>query len=142
MSGKRRNLSCLRPNAELVTVARWPALAYPWLPTAVRTRSQLPELANGCAADEFSTGLRIAGINDGSVLRNPSNRSGPINARVQALGADGAVSWLLNDRYIGATHGPAPLELRFETSGDQHLVAIDSAGRYASLGVRTVLPGQ
>ena len=138
-TGRRRNLSCLRADAELVTVARWPALAYPWLSTGLRERSQLPDLAAGCVNDEYSTGLRIAGIRDGSVLRTPSNRRGPISARVQALGADGDISWLLNDRYIGSTKGPAMLDLRFETAGDQHLVAIDSAGRYASARLRTLL---
>ncbi|MBK9656267.1 MAG: penicillin-binding protein 1C [Rhodanobacteraceae bacterium] len=138
-SGRRRNLSCMASDAELVTVARWPALAYPWLSTALRQRSQLPDLAKGCVADEFSTGLRIGGLNDGSVLRTPSNRSGPIKVRVQALGTDGAVRWLLNERYVGSTRGPAVLDLQFDDAGDQYLIAIDSAGRHASLRVRTVL---
>jgi penicillin-binding protein 1C len=138
-SGARRNLSCLRDNSELVTVARWPALAFPWLSAAVRQRAQLPQLASGCDKDEYSTGLRIGGLNDGSVLRTPSNRSGPILARVQALGTDGPVSWLLNDRYVGHTDANGTLELRFEHAGDQHVIALDSAGRHASLRVRTIL---
>jgi penicillin-binding protein 1C len=138
-SGRRLNLSCLKSGATLVTVARWPALAYPWLSTTLRRRSELPPLASGCAADEFSTGLRIAGINDGSVLRAPSNRPGPIRSRVQALGADGEVRWLLNDRYLGKTQGPAALDLLFDSAGDQHLIAIDEGGRYASLQVRIML---
>ena len=138
-TGARRNLSCLRDDAELVSVARWPALAYPWLSASVRQRAQLPPLASGCAADEYSTGLRIGGLNDGSVLRNPSNRSGPILARLQALGADGKVDWLLNDRYVGSTTAGGVLELRFDHSGDQHVIALDGAGRHASLRVRTIL---
>ncbi len=141
-SGLRRNLSCMRPDAELVTVARWPALAYPWLSTALRKRTELPALAAGCVADEYSTGLRIGGLSDGSVLRTPSNRSGPIKARVQALGTDGEVRWLLNERYVGITQGPAMLDLQFDTGGDQYLVAIDHAGRHASLRVRTVQGAQ
>lgn len=135
--GLRRNLSCHRADALLVTVARWPALAYPWLSKATRQRSELPPLAKGCTPDEYSTGLRIAGINDGSVLRTPSNRSGPITVRVQALGTDGQIQWLLNDRLAGQTQGSAPLDLKLDSSGDQHLVALDAAGRSASVRVRT-----
>lgn len=138
-SGERRNLSCLRPDTALATVARWPALAYPWLSGGSRKRSELPPLAKGCVPDEFSTGLRIGGLNDGSVLRTPSNRSGPIHARVQALGADGRVSWLMNDRYIGQTEDSEALELAFADSGDQRLVAIDSGGRYAATRIRTIV---
>ncbi|MBL8243139.1 MAG: penicillin-binding protein 1C [Rhodanobacteraceae bacterium] len=138
-AGLRRNLSCHRPDAQLVTVARWPALAYPWLSSTTRQRSELPPLAKGCATDEYSTGLRIAGINDGSVLRTPSNRSGPISVRVQALGADGRIQWLLNDRLVGQTLGAAPLELKLDSNGDLHLVALDAAGRHASVRVRTIL---
>ncbi|MEZ5469105.1 MAG: penicillin-binding protein 1C [Lysobacterales bacterium] len=136
---KRLNLSCLKPDSRLITVARWPALAYPWLSTGLRRRSELPPLAPGCIADEYSTGLRIAGINDGSVLRTPSNRRGPIRTQVQALGTDGEVRWLLNDRYLGKTQGPAMLDLEFDHSGDQRLVAIDPAGRYDGISVRTIL---
>lgn len=136
---KRLNLSCLKKNSRLVTVARWPALAYPWLSRTLRQRSELPALASGCTADEFSTGLRIAGINNESILRAPGNRPGPIRSRVQALGADGEVRWLLNDRYLGKTQGPAPLDLEFDSAGDQQLIAIDKAGHYATLSVRIIL---
>lgn len=140
-TGERRNLSCLNDSAELVTVARWPALAYPWLGGRVRRLAELPPLANGCVADELSSGLRIGGINDGSVLRNPSNKLGVIRTSVRALGTDATVSWLLNDRYVGASRSDAPLEIRFERDGDYRLVAIDAAGSFASLEVRVLGTG-
>lgn len=139
VTGNRLNLSCLSRNARLVTVARWPALAYPWLSSTLRKRSELPALAKGCAADEFSTGLRIAGINNESVLRAPGNRTGPIRQRVQALGTDGEVRWLMNDRFLGKTEGPAALEVVFDRAGDQRLIAIDQAGRFATITVRIML---
>ncbi|GMU43860.1 MAG: hypothetical protein AMXMBFR25_18460 [Lysobacterales bacterium] len=139
-NGRRLNLSCgAAADGDLVTVARWPALAYPWLTSALRARSELPALASGCAADEYSAGLRIAGLDDGSVLRAPSNRPGALTVRVQALGADGEIHWLLNDRLAGRTRGLSPLELRFEHNGDQHLVAIDAGGRHAAVRVRTIM---
>lgn len=140
-SGARRNLSCLRPDTALVTVARWPALAYPWLSDALRRRSELPALAQGCVADDFSTGLRIAGLVDGVILRNPSNRRGTIRARAQALGSDGQVRWLLNDRFLAYTQGDASVVLQFDRDGDQRLVAIDAAGRYDRVSVRVIGTG-
>ncbi len=139
---KRLNLSCLNEHAVLQSVARWPALAYPWLTGRVRALAALPELAAPCAADEFGAGLRIAGINDGSVLRNPSNRVGAVRASVKALGADGEVRWLMGDRWIAQSRADAPVEIHFERDGDYRLIAIDQAGAYAQLSVRVLGTGQ
>lgn len=141
VSGERRNLSCLNASAELTTVARWPALAYPWLSGRVRALAQVPTLARGCAADEFSAGLRIGGITDGSVLRNPSNKLGAIRTSVRALGTDTSVSWLLNDRYLGKSQADSPIEIRFERDGDYRVVAIDAAGSFASVQLRVLGTG-
>lgn len=141
-SGARRNLSCLRADSQVVTVARWPALSYPWLSRRMRLRSELPALAAGCVPDDYSTGIRIAGLVDGVVLRNPSNRAGAIRTRAQALGSDGEIRWLLDDRYFASSQRDANIEVRFERDGDHRLVAIDSAGRFASVNVRVIGTGQ
>jgi len=139
---KRLNLSCLNPNAALETVARWPALAYPWLAGRVRALAAVPALASQCVADEFGAGLRITGINDGSVLRNPSNRRGTIRASVKALGTDGEVRWLLDDRWIAKSLADSPVEILFERDGDYRLVAVDQSGAFAKLSVRVLDTGQ
>jgi penicillin-binding protein 1C len=122
-------------------VARWPALAYPWLSAPLRARSALPDLAPGCAPDELGEGLRIAGLNHGAVLRQPPNRNGPLRARVQALGSDGQVQWLLNERPHARSRGSDALELVFAEDGEHRIIAIDSSGRHAALSVRVMGTG-
>jgi membrane carboxypeptidase/penicillin-binding protein PbpC len=78
---------------------------------------------------------------DGVILRNPSNRRGTIRARAQALGSDGQVRWLLNDRFLAYTQGDASVVLQFDRDGDQRLVAIDAAGRYDRVSVRVIGTG-
>ncbi|HEY0180781.1 MAG TPA: penicillin-binding protein 1C, partial [Dokdonella sp.] len=54
------------PRIAEVDVARWPALAYPWLPRELRRRASLPPLAPGCAPDglDASQPIRIDGVAD------------------------------------------------------------------------------
>jgi penicillin-binding protein 1C len=140
-SGRRRNQSCPGPGLVAVTVARWPTLAYPWLTPAQRARSAIPELAPGCLPDGLGEGLRIAGLQDGSVLRQPPNRHGALRARVQALGSDGAVQWLLNERPHARSRAHEAVELVFAADGEHRILAIDSSGRYATLTVRVLGTG-
>ncbi len=134
----RLNRSCLRPDAEVIEIARWPTLAQPWLSTALGERSALPPLHPSCASDELSTGIRIHGLSDGMLLRNPGNRRGPIVSQLQLLGSRGTVRWLSNDRLVGQTTGMAAMEIRFEADGDYRLVAIDESGAWSAIGVRVV----
>lgn len=135
-SGNRLNLTCFNANAELHSVARWPALAYPWLSTRIRRLSAITALAPGCQPDELSAGLIISGLNDGVVLRNPSNRRGSIRHGVQAIGSDGVVRWLLNQVWIGETRADGRIELEFKQDGDYRLIALDEAGHHASVQIR------
>lgn len=140
-SGARRNLSCLRPDSRLVTIARWPALAYPWLRGSVKRQSALPALAPDCAADEYSTGLRIAGISDGGIVRNPGRQLGALTIEVQALGSDGAIHWLLDDRLVAQSRGDQRIRIRLEQDGDHVLIAIDPAGSSDRVTLRAIGTG-
>ncbi len=137
-SGRRHNQSCPHEPLEAVTVARWPALAYPWLSGPLRARSAIPDLAPGCAPDALGEGLRIAGLNNGAVLRHPPNRNGALRARVQALGSDGRVQWLLNERPHATSVGAEAVELAFAEDGEHRVIAIDSSGRHATISVRVL----
>jgi penicillin-binding protein 1C len=134
----RRNASCPAAAAQLETVARWPALAHPWLSSELRERASLPPLHPDCAPDELSQGLRIGGISDGMVLRNPSNRRGAIRIETQALGSRSEVRWLINDRYAGSSTGIESMQLRFDADGDYRVVAIDGAGAWAAVSLRVI----
>lgn len=137
-SGARLNLSCLREDAEQVTIARWPALAYPWLRGSLKRRSALPALAPGCAPDEYSTGLRIAGVSDGSIVRNPGQRRGPLTLEVQALGSDSRILWLLDDRLVAQSQGDQRIRILIQRDGDHQLIAIDDAGSSDRVTVRAI----
>ncbi len=134
----RRNASCVASSAELIQIARWPTLAHPWLSGELRERASLPPLHPECVGDDLRQGLRIGGLSDGMVLRNPSNRKGPIEIEPQALGGSGVVRWLLNDRHVGNTSNLAPIRIRLQQDGDYRIVAIDDGGAWASVSIRAL----
>jgi penicillin-binding protein 1C len=116
------------------TIARWPALATPWLSAGERRRATLPPLAADCRElREPEPGLRIAGVVDGSVLRRAPNSRLPPQLNLRALGTREEVRWLLDGRLLGRTRGDAPLLAALEREGRQRLVALDAAGRFASV---------
>ena len=128
------------PRVKQIDVARWPALAYPWLPRDVRRRASLPPLANGCAADGLDSAqpIRIDGIADQATIARAPNSTAPASVRVRALGASGNVLWLINGRLEGETHGAQAFQHAFADPGDQTITAIGDGGAYAQLRVRVL----
>jgi penicillin-binding protein 1C len=102
-SGARRNLSCMKADADVRQIARWPALAYPWLSLETRNNASLPPLARECSPDVAQIfPLVIEGINDQSVLKTPPNRDS-VAIGVRALGSNSEIRWLLDNALIGAS---------------------------------------
>jgi len=64
------------------------------------------------------------------VLRRAPGSARPPSVALRALGADGAVDWLVNGQLVGRSDGLRPLQWRFEQPGEQAIVALDRAGRY------------
>src|SRR5690606_35331005 len=123
----------------LSSIAPWPALVHPWLTRAERRQTTLPPLASDCTAPaEPMRTLRIAGIVDGTVLRRPSNCADAPEVSVRALGAIDDVDWLIDGRRIAGSRNDAPVQLRFDQTGPQRLLAIDSHGRYAYIDIRVL----
>lgn len=140
-SGLRLAGECSAAHEEtLASLAPWPVLAHPWLSAAERRRAALPALAPDCRdSTEPAPVLRIAGLVDGAVLRSPSNRQRAPEVSVRALGTREQVQWLLDGRLLAHSQGESPVQLRFEQSGVQRLLAIDRHGRHAHIDLR-VLP--
>ncbi|MFX8512406.1 hypothetical protein ABTM04_21265, partial [Acinetobacter baumannii] len=70
-SGLRLSADCGAAHARATRqVARWPALASPWLSAAQRQAARLPPLAPDCAPDgrESAGELRIEGVHEGATL--------------------------------------------------------------------------
>ncbi|MCX7562869.1 penicillin-binding protein 1C [Xanthomonadaceae bacterium XH05] len=140
ITGHRLAGACSAQHAEsLSSIAPWPALVHPWLTRAERRQATLPPLASDCTAPaEPMRTLRIAGIVDGTVLRSPSNRADAPEVSVRALGAIDDVDWLIDGRRIAGSRNDAPVQLRFDQTGPQRLLAIDSHGRYAYIDIRVL----
>ena len=135
-SGRRLSASCSAPHRrELRHVARWPALAAPWLGAADRAAARLPPLAPDCADDGRggALALRIDGVNDGALLLRAPGSERPPRLALRATGAEGEVQWLLNGRLVGRTRGGQPLWREFPDAGRQQLTALAEGGAWASL---------
>ena len=140
-TGERVSAVCSLPHdRRSVEVARWPALASPWLTVAERRASRLPPLAADCMADGRGAAeeLRIEGINDGAtVARAPGSRH-PVRLSLRALGTGSRVQWLLDGRRIGETEGAGSLTYDFGDAGDHTLTALAETGAWASLRFRVL----
>lgn len=121
-------------------IARWPALAYPWLSRDIRRRASLPPLAAGCASDglDATQPLRIEGLADRAAIARAPNSDQPASVRLRALGAGGEVLWLINGRLEGRTVGAQSFEHAFADPGEQSITALAAGGAYAQLQLRVL----
>lgn len=138
-TGLRLSADCLRPHvARESQVARWPALASPWLGESLRAASRLPALSPDCSDDgrEASESLRIDGVNDGATLASAPGATRGVRLSLRALGTDRRVQWLLDGRWIGETRGAQPLLHAFDQPGQHELTALADSGAWAGVRFR------
>ena len=139
-SGLRLGAGCRAQATREVDIARWPALAYPWLSREERRRASLPALAAGCAPDALDAmhPLRIDGLADGATVARAPNSTKPASVRLRALGTQGSVSWLVNGRLAATTIASESFEQVFDEPGAQTITAMTDAGTWAQLRVRVL----
>jgi penicillin-binding protein 1C len=132
-TNRRLNLSCMQADAISRQVARWPAMAYPWLSADTKAKANLPALAPGCAPDTTRVDpLIIEGVLPDSVLKAPANRTiVPVGVRV--IGTIHRVQWLLDDQLIGTSAANMQLQFDLPEVGRHRLVAMDVDGRFAAV---------
>ena len=132
-SGLRLSAECGGPHVAVdAEIARWPALASPWLSAQERRGSSLPSLSPDCVADgrAAADALHIEGINDGAgVARAPGSAHGARLA-VRALGAPGRVQWLLDGRWIAETTAAQAFTRDYEETGEHTLTALADSGAW------------
>ncbi|MCK7594190.1 penicillin-binding protein 1C [Pseudomarimonas salicorniae] len=135
VSGRRLSALCRGVHqSALHPVARWPALALPWLDAETRRRSLPPPLSPDCLEDSPPLeALVILGIDAGSRLRSPPGNPNAPKASVRASGATGNVRWLLNGRLAGESASSEPLTLSLDHPGPQILTALDATQRYGQV---------
>jgi penicillin-binding protein 1C len=135
-TGKRLSAECREPHAsKRRQIARWPALAMPWLPAAWRAQASLPPLSPDCVDDGRggTEALHIEGVNDGATLARAPGRAGGVKLSLRAVGATSRVQWLLDGRWIGETEGARPLSREFAEPGRHELTALADSGAWDSL---------
>lgn len=122
------------PQATTRTYARWPTLLDPWVEGLWRDEVERLPIAKECEHPQDKLrperSLRITGIEHGSVLQ-PRPGQTEVSVRVQAIGSDEPITWLLNGRTLRTTASDrAGLQLTLASKGTQTLTAIDAIGRY------------
>jgi len=138
--GRRLSGACHARRERTIQLARWPALATPWLSVDDRASSALPPLAPGCAADslDVASPIRIAGLGNGATLRRAPNSDRPLRVKLQALAAQGTVQWLLDGRLQGSSVDSAAISLTLQQPGRHTITALTRAGAFSSLQLDVV----
>lgn len=138
--GNRLSATCHAQKEHEVTLARWPALATPWLKSDDAAAAAVPPLATGCAADslDVASPIRIAGLSDGATLRAAPNSHEPLGVTLQALGASGDVQWLLDGRLQGSSKGAGDMRVALPDTGEHTITALAQNGAFARIGVVVV----
>jgi penicillin-binding protein 1C len=139
-TGQRLSADCTSPQMREVDIARWPALAYPWLSHALRKRASLPELAPQCAPDSLEriANLRIDGIGNGAAIARAPGSDKPAQLSLKALGASGPVMWLVNGKLEGETQAGKTFQHAFADTGHQTITALAAGGAYTQIDIRVL----
>ncbi|KAA2286134.1 penicillin-binding protein 1C [Arenimonas fontis] len=140
-TGRRLSAECAQSHRrQRREIARWPGLAYPWLPAETRRASAIPPLAGDCVPDALAAmeNLRIEGVAPGAVLAPPPGSDRAPVLRLRALGAQGRVRWLVNGRLAGETLGSRYWRHRFDAPGIQRITALAESGAWDELELRVL----
>ncbi|HMB57187.1 MAG TPA: penicillin-binding protein 1C [Arenimonas sp.] len=140
-SGLRLSGQCTQVHAHhSLAIARWPSLAYPWLPVAQRQAAQVPALSPDCSDDALAAMevLRIEGPANGSAIARAPNSVVPPQIHLRALGTNAHVNWLVNGQWVGETSGGGSFTHAFALPGDQHITAMAQTGAWAELDIRVL----
>ncbi|MBS0456258.1 MAG: penicillin-binding protein 1C [Proteobacteria bacterium] len=140
-TGQRLSADCAKPHPVRDTaIARWPALASPWLSAAERAQSALPPLAADCQPDGLggAVTMQIEGVADHASVARAPNSPHPVRLALRALGAPGTVMWLVNDRLVGQTSGRAPFVHDYPEVGPQTVTAMAETGAWTQVQFRVL----
>lgn len=140
-SGLRLSAECTRAHRRRpMELARWPALASPWLPADARKAARLPALSPDCVDDgrDAVEELRIEGIDDLATLARAPGSATPLRLSIRALGSDARVRWLLDGRLIGESQGRARLDHDFGEVGEHTLTALADTGAWSRVRFRVL----
>ncbi|WP_419964749.1 penicillin-binding protein 1C [Pelomonas parva] len=128
--GQRVRPDCA-PEAIKAEAVRWPTLLGPFLDAALLHPTERLPWAPGCAPRAPAQALRIAGLEPGTVLRPAPGRR-DVTLRLQAIGAQQGVNWLLDGQLAGSSEAAGSTQtLTLSQPGRHALTALDGRGRWA-----------
>ena len=127
-------------HASRAELARWPALASPWLSDETRAAATLPARAADCEPDgrDATQSLRIDGLVDRATLARPSNSTAPLRLVGARARQRSAHSLALDGRMVGETRGAAPFDFDFAEHGAHTLTALAETGAWSAIGFRVM----
>ncbi|UHQ19142.1 penicillin-binding protein 1C [Lysobacter sp. KIS68-7] len=140
-TGQRLTADCTQAHTRRSEdIARWPALASPWLSADARAAARMPPRAIDCTPDgrDATEELRIDGLVDKATLARPPNSAAPLRLRVRAIGSDARVRWLLDGRLVGESKGGDAWDLDASTAGAHTLTALAETGAWASIAFKVL----
>ena len=140
-TGLRLSGECVKPHeARAAQIARWPALASPWLSSETRRQSRLPALSPDCVADgrEASAELRIEGLNDRATIARAPGSTHAARLQIRALGSDTKIQWLLDGKWIAQTEGAQAFQRDYGEPGDHTLTALAESGAWTRIAFRVL----
>ena len=117
-----------------VELVRWPTLLGPFLDAAMLDPVERLPWAPGCAPRALrAQALRIVGVEPGSVLR-PAPGKAAVALRLQAIGAQQGVNWLLDGQLVGSSELAGAVQtVLLRQPGLHALTALDGRGRWARI---------
>jgi len=135
VTGERVMPGCARHAAARVDAARWPAVLEPWLDPGLRARALPPAWSADCGGTVRPVDrVRIVGVSDGEVVQRAAGAERPV-LRLEARGAHGPVSWLVNGRLVARAPAPAGQLMQFAEPGRYDITALDDQGQYDRVSV-------
>ncbi len=140
-TGERLSATCTKAHVVRDTgIARWPALASPWLSAAERQRSAIPPLAKDCEPDglDATASLQIEGVADHATVARAPNSPTPVRLSLRALGAAGRVMWMVNGRLQGETMSGRSFVHDYPDAGMQTVTAMAETGAWTQIGFRVL----
>ncbi len=134
-TGLRVEADCGFTGTDTKYIAMWPRAARPWLPTRIRQASTLPKLDPACKKPAATTpdNIKIAGLEDGSILRPPGVNTALPEIVLTAIGGRGRLFWLLDGELIAQANVREPKNYQFTRTGSFNLTVMDLAGNFDSI---------
>ncbi|MEB4592796.1 penicillin-binding protein 1C [Candidatus Thiothrix sp. Deng01] len=140
-TGLRVTSACSAPDRVSRQVALWPLELWPWLPSSVLAKMQLPAFDPACPpAQRYAGGaeLAIRNLDASTRLYLPKESGKGVTVDLQAQGGEGQYFWLVNGEPAGVDRERSGLRYTFTRAGDYDLTVFDAAGAVDKLPIRVV----